>query len=253
MSSTEEATVANDYSLMKVIGKGAFSVVYLAQKHDVYYSVKVAYTKNKWKISEQEYQILSQITNANITRCIHLHEIIKDDNDNIALVLTYAKGEPLSKYIRKLSNAEILRLGYELLEVLKEIHSVGIAHLDIKLANIIYEPTSGVTLIDFGLAVDTASNYRGTPRYISQEMYNAFLEDDLIELPILMTSDYFALGVTLYILAIDKYPHKAVKNVKPKPSVDYKSYTPISTGDEQLDDLINTLITQPDTFFKNEK
>ena len=91
-----------------------------------------------------------------------------------------------------------------MLLALKELHSRGILHRDVKPANIMlkktkrgYEPV----LIDFDLSEDMkkhiANPFCGTPGYIAPEMIQKSIEKDR-KWRCSERADVFSLGVTIY-------------------------------------------------------
>jgi serine/threonine protein kinase len=103
----------------------------------------------------------------------------------------------------------------QLIGILENVHKHRIAHMDIKLENIVIDPaTMKVTLIDFGLCkfAGTSSDYRcrawcGSPDYaapeiIVQEPFDPF------------RADVFSLGVTLYTLLFGQIPFNYENRVK---------------------------------------
>jgi len=85
------------------------------------------------------------------------------------------------------------------------MHEKGYAHRDLKLDNILMDPTSkNIKIIDFGFslqatALNKLSVYCGTPHYMDPDLvrkqpYNA------------LAADVWAAGVILYIILVGKLP-----------------------------------------------
>ena len=108
---------------------------------------------------------------------------------------------------------EFLTLATDVAGHLAAIHLQGIIHKDITPANIILEPTSGVSkLIDFGIATrlsretvafDHHSLIEGTPAYLSPE------QTGRINQPLDHRTDLYSLGCTLYELLTGAPPFEA--------------------------------------------
>ena len=91
------------------------------------------------------------------------------------------------------------------------LHSKGIAHRDIKLANLVYEnerDDAEVKLIDFGLSrkfgtqeeFERMNTFVGTPSYMAPEVADTTIEYNA-------ACDMWSLGVATYLLMCGKYPH----------------------------------------------
>jgi serine/threonine protein kinase len=245
-----------EYKIIKYIGKGAFSTVYLANRNEHPYILKIFNKFNNVDsdihtqdvIATNEINILTKITNSNIANCNHIIEPLKLENRYV-IVLTYNEGVSLGDFSLKqtLPIDDAKHIGKILLEVLNNIHAVNVAHMDIKPANILYDfKTQTVTLIDFGLSIETGINHlRGSLRYISSTVIRNIYQNKFASLHDLMVSDYFALGISLYMLVNDHYPYTHRR--KP-PIRNEESYTSSASGDPELDSLIDSLILTPEKF-----
>ena len=86
------------------------------------------------------------------------------------------------------------------------LHKNGIAHLDIKMDNILINDKLDIKIIDFGFAIhdpkQTLNNFfGGTPNYMSPEI--------ILKRPyISVLSDIWSLGVLVFKLFCNEYPFK---------------------------------------------
>lgn len=135
----------------------------------------------------------------------------EENEETISILLRHKKGVGLEEYWNSVPKKQRLdftkQLTREVVELLNEIHSKQIFHCDIKPSNILIEPNKtdfSVHLIDFGMSIDkTTNNQRdlifplgfGAPELILNR-------SDLIN----NTTDYFALGITIYRLWTGKLP-----------------------------------------------
>ena len=95
----------------------------------------------------------------------------------------------------------------QVVEGIAYCHSKNICHRDVKLENILVDDKGKVKLIDFGFSAKCNENSKlttvcGTPPYMSPELaarmpYNG------------MSADIWALGVSLYLMLVGKFPFKA--------------------------------------------
>jgi len=124
-------------------------------------------------------------------------------------VMERLEGETLASRLRRRSKwpvREVAELSIGILDGLFAAHSLGIVHRDIKPSNIFLAESSGVKLIDFGIAksmsIDasaTASGITlGTPRYMAPEQVMGGLAD--------CRSDLYALGIIMYELLAGQHP-----------------------------------------------
>ncbi len=136
---------------------------------------------------------------------------------NIAQVYDYGEADHLPYVVMELVNGPtlqqrvssgplpprtIFRICGEVAAALAAAHEHGLAHRDIKMANIMVTPT-GVKVVDFGIAAAVGpaapeDRLVGTPAYLAPER----LTGDAVE----PASDIYALGVLLYRLLAHESP-----------------------------------------------
>ena len=94
----------------------------------------------------------------------------------------------------------------DLVNALVYLHAKGVLHRDIKLDNILLDRSNNLKLCDFGISllIDENTYYTdrcGTPAYIAPEIIKSKYKG--------FKSDYWSLGVTLFILLTANPPFKA--------------------------------------------
>ena len=157
-----ESIYRDRYRILRKIGEGGSSVVYMAVdlERNEPVSVKVlkenGYGKRLTSDAENETELLRRLEHPAIPGLVAVYED--------AFVLEYVPGNSLEKVLKKkgrLPEKEAVAIGLELLEVLgylhgKEIQSgqcdVPVIYRDLKPANIMIRPDGHVSLIDFGAA-----------------------------------------------------------------------------------------------------
>jgi len=155
---------------------------------------------------KREIEAGKRLQHSNIVKFHHHFK----DNQFHYLVFERAKGYDLFSYLEargfvpfKEKDARTVFLS--LVNSLLYCHSKEVCHRDIKLENVLYDPTTkNATLIDFGLCEFTeegelSSRYCGSPDYVAPEVlerkqYCPF------------TADTFSLGVCLYTLLFAEFP-----------------------------------------------
>ncbi len=174
-----------DYNIVRQIGEGAFSEVFLVEKDGKQYILKRFRSKDI-KEAEREFLFLKMINSAHVPDAV---EIIKDEYPGI--IQEYIEGSSIEDYLKENPDKKAM-LQVRLCEVLSEIHSFGICLNDIKPDNIIIRNDIPV-FIDFGLA--TLNNFwdkriRGSISYSSPEKLKKQINTQ--------ASDVFSLGLVLY-------------------------------------------------------
>jgi eukaryotic-like serine/threonine-protein kinase len=206
---------ANDqigpYTLIKQLGKGAFGVVWLADRRTAIATTKVAI-----KIAMDEEPDLNAIRQeANVWAEIGGHPnvlpMIEADifDGQIIVVSEYAPDGSLDGWMKEnggkapsIESAAAMALG--ILSGLEHLHSKKVLHRDLKPANILLQGETP-RLADFGLSriLKTGSqstNASGTPAYMSPEAFDGKK---------IVQSDIWAAGVIFYQLLTGQHPFPA--------------------------------------------
>ncbi len=152
---------------------------------------------------------LSRLNHPNIAT---IHDFDSHDGMDF-VVMELLEGVPLSTTLkdRRLVEAEIIRIGLQIVAALEEAHEHGIVHRDLKPANVMLSSKGQAKLLDFGLAtgmagdsadvtmsMTAAGTVSGTIPYMSPEQVRGDVVDS--------RSDIWAAGAVLYEMATDKRP-----------------------------------------------
>ena len=161
-SSQDKLKSIKDYKLGRQIGKGAYSIVKLVtdKATDQIHAMKI-YEKYKLTDSARRKSVTREIV---IMQKLNHENIVKlhysfDNPHSIHLVMDYVKGKSLFQYIKekvfkRLLEEEAKHLMLQIVNWIKYLHSMNIAHRDLKLENLIVDATTKkITLIDFGFSV----------------------------------------------------------------------------------------------------
>jgi|JI6StandDraft_1071083.scaffolds.fasta_scaffold09610_6 5'-AMP-activated protein kinase catalytic alpha subunit len=124
-----------------------------------------------------------------------------ETREEIFLVMEFAERGDLMQYVRsreKLDEPQAATLFLQIMEAIEYIHSVGVAHRDIKPTNILLTKDLQVKLADFGLSNTykpggKLSSSCGSPCYAAPEIIEAKLYDPL-------AADTWSLGVVLFFM-----------------------------------------------------
>jgi serine/threonine protein kinase len=245
------------YRVLKVLGAGAFGLVFQAE--DTVLKRQVALKVMKKTQAANEVNRLRFLREAQAAAAIehdHIVTIYQVDEDRgvpfiaMKLLLGESLEDRLNREV-KLPVEEVLRIGQEIAEGMAEAHERGLIHRDIKPANIwLEEGRDRVKIVDFGLALAcneedarlTQSNYMvGTPMYMSPEQAEA-------DVPVDHRCDLFSLGGVLYRMSTGELPFKgkttmavltALATKEPRPPIDLNPDLPPA-----LSDLILNLLSK---------
>ena len=203
-----------DYRILRRLGRGGMSVVYLAEQMSLKRRVAIKVLKSDLAEDEsyvrrfhKEAQAAAGLVHANI---VQIHEVGQTDGVHF-IAQEYVHGQNLRQYLQS-QGAVGIQMGLSVLrQVAAALHKAGqsgIIHRDIKPENIMLSPTGEVKVADFGLArvVDSRDSMdatqvgmtMGTPLYMSPEQAEGGRIDP--------RSDLYSLGVTAYHMFSGRTP-----------------------------------------------
>lgn len=209
------SVIDGKYEILKQIGQGGMSKVYLAMDKRLNKQWAVKEIEKRGRDKNNEVIIQSAIAEANmIKRLDHpsLPRIVDiiDNGKVIFVIMDYIEGEPLSKIMEEYGAQPqdlVIEWAKQLCEVLDYLHTCNppIIYRDMKPANVMLKPDGNLKLIDFGIAreykeqnlADTVS--LGTKGYAAPEQFGGKGQTD-------PRTDVYCLGVTLYHLVTGHNP-----------------------------------------------
>jgi len=209
--------VVGPYRLIREIGVGGMSSVWLAERSDGQLkrevALKLPLTGSRMQVERflRERDILAALTHPNIAR---LYDAGISDSGQPYLAMEYIAGTQLihSCDERLLDIRGRLRLFLQALEAVQFAHAELVIHRDLKPSNMLVTTDGRVALLDFGigklLTQDTAeeteltqmSGRLFTPGYASPEQ--------IAGQPLTTASDIYSLGVVLYELLTGVRPYR---------------------------------------------
>ena len=205
--------IGDRYKIIKVLGQGGTSVVYLAENIVLnnLWAIKALSKNSEWFSSDmKEITILKGLSHPMLPRIVDFLE----DSDCCYIVMDYISGINLLEYIQmygKVAEDKLLLWTRSILEVLGYLHDRNppIVYRDMKPANLILDQNERICLVDFGTALlhrDEATEdtvYIGTQGYAAPEQYGLGRSD--------ARTDLFNLGMTLIHLSTGIHPLKIEK------------------------------------------
>ena len=212
------------YEILKLIGRGGMSKVYLAMDKNLNKQWAVKEIQKRGTREESKIFIQSALAEANLMKkldhpCLPRIVDIIEREEVIYVVMDYIEGEPLNRVLDKEGAQEqekVIRWAKDLCGALNYLHhqTPPIIYRDMKPANIMLQPNGNVKLIDFGIArefkdgniEDTTS--LGTKGYAAPEQFGGRGQTD-------PRTDIYCLGVTLYHLLTGKNPTEPPYKIYP--------------------------------------
>jgi serine/threonine protein kinase len=230
------------YEIVKVLGHGATSTVYLAldpfnqqQVALKVFNLSVLHDSSRAKAFRK--LLLTEASLAGKLSHPHIVKIVDAvmEGDTNYMVMEYVEGETLEKFAEVdhlMDLGHIAEIIYKCSKALEYAQYQGVIHRDIKPANILIFGENDIKISDFGAAVidnqqSTQVSGVGSPAYMSPEQIK--------EMPLTHQTDIYSLGVTMYRLLTGKLPFDAansysmiyqIMNLEPQPPSTFRPEIP---------------------------
>ena len=215
------------YEIVEILGEGGMAFVYKARDKQLQRDVAIKTLKpnyvNQEKFVDRFRREAQTAANLNHPNIVQIFDWGIDDEPYF--VMEYIEGNTLTSIIsgnRTVGLNDILYIGSQVANGLKEAHKRGLVHRDIKPGNIMITPDGKVKVTDFGIVslqneesdITKTGAVLGTASYISPEQAQGK--------PVSFESDLYSLGTVLYELITGKPP--------------YTGDSPIATATKHLTD-----------------
>ncbi len=207
------------YEIIRILGKGATAVVYLARDPDSTRDVAVklirfgednaAMSRRLRKLFQTEDAIGRRLDHPNIVK---LYDAVVEA-DQAYLVMEFIEGTALDHYCainRLLPMHRVIGIIFKCCLALDHAFRQGVVHRDIKPANILIDNEDNPKITDFGLALNLHKDMNkdstfvmgvGSPAYMSPEQIKNY--------PLNQKTDLYSLGVLLFQLLTGRLPFRA--------------------------------------------
>lgn len=223
------------YSIVRQLGEGATSNVYLGMRDDSFSMVALKQFRNisqsDWhkKMFLTEVELGKKLRHKNI---VHVLDADLNEKSGAYLVMEFANGISLDQHEHAdnlLPIKTVLSVVEQIANALRYAAELSIVHRDVKPANIILMPNGTAKLTDFGCAVpskELGSVVAGSLAYMSPEQ----LEGEALD----HRADIYALGAVMYRLLTGKNTFIAEDNFDARIAILNFPIIPIETYRKEL-------------------
>ncbi|TVR92984.1 MAG: serine/threonine protein kinase [Wenzhouxiangellaceae bacterium] len=212
---------AGPYRLIRELGRGGMSVVYLGQRDDGLFEHQVAVkllvprpgNDALLKRFEAERQLLARLGHAHIARLL---DGGRTEEGWPYFVMELVDGVPIDQYCddQRLNIEQRLGLFLQVLDAVQYAHRNLVVHRDLKPSNILVSPAGEVKLLDFGIAkLLDEDGLEARPTELTglggRPMTPAWASpEQVLGQAVTTASDVYALGALLYVLLCGRSPYQ---------------------------------------------
>lgn len=201
------------YKFVRMIGEGAMSKVYLAErvedKMTVVLKVLDLTRVNEPKLIKRFIQEANLISELNSPFVVKIYDHGLTEEYGYIAMEFFSRGDLKQRAELGLNHEIAVIYATHIAYGLEQIHSINVVHRDLKPANLMFRGDDSLALADFGISkkidevndITTIGQILGTPHYMSPEQG----EGDIVD----ARTDLYSLGVLFYELLTGDKPFTA--------------------------------------------
>ncbi len=256
--SSADVVAINGYRVMRKIGAGGMSTVYLAERvaDDQQVVMKILDAKlcedNEFLTRFiQEYGLIAKLESPYVVRIYD--QGFTDRHVYIAMEY-FANGDMRARMKRGVSAPESLDLLGQIALALDAIHAHGIIHRDLKPENIMFRADDSLAIVDFGIAKQVSDvnaltqvgHILGTPYYLSPEQAKGETLDE--------RSDLYSIGIMFFEMLARRRPFQADTPIAMVHKHINEPIPRLPAGLERYQELVDCLMAKsPESRFANAR
>ena len=168
------------FEIIRELGRGAQSVVYLARDPHLQREVAIKTLHFSRPDPQQNQQLLSEARMVSQLRHPNIVPIFEagEEQGDLYLVFEFVPGKNLGEYLKasgQLTPVKAIAILHPVLDAIAHAHAAGIIHRDLKPNNILIDSDGTPRVMDFGIAEHVAAQindieeFMGTPSYMAPE------------------------------------------------------------------------------------
>jgi len=199
------------FEVLDLLGRGGMGSVYRVRDSQAVHALKLLEVANpdttELRRFQREFAVIARLRHPSVVRVFEMGE----HEGFYFYTMECIEGRPLDQHLQELRRqkedwqAELGRLGGQLLTGLVYLHSQGIVHRDLKPDNLLVDERGRLRMLDFGLALSDAASrltqadkVAGTPAYMAPEQIRGHQPGP--------AADLYAWGVVVYELLAGHMP-----------------------------------------------
>jgi serum/glucocorticoid-regulated kinase 2 len=196
----------DDFTLLKMVGRGGFGKVYLARKVDdgQVFAMKILKKSHILQRRQVAHTVTERDVLARLNHpfIVNLHFAFQTSS-KLHLVLDYCSGGELFYHLRKAGRFQEVNVAFYAAEAalaLQYLHCHGVIYRDLKPENVLLDEAGHIKLADFGLAKEGmfegkyTSSFCGSADYLAPEVISSEPYNNAV--------DWWSLGCLVYELIV---------------------------------------------------